>query len=204
MIYAYLRVSTAEQADDGYGLGAQREAIQRWADYRSFSDLAWTEDAGVSAQSLDRPGITSLLQGISRGDVLVVASLDRLSRSLVDFLGLIERSAAEGWALAVLDFDLDTSTANGRLVANLLMSIVQWEREMGAERTRAALAEARRNGKQLGRPSRLPSSVADRIHSLAGEHSQTAIADMLNADGIPTPAGFEHWSRQQISRVLRA
>ena len=114
--YGYLRCSTVEQAVAGYSIESQRRAI---AD--RYPDAQWVEDAGASGSTLDRPGLAGLLRVIGRGDTLVVSKLDRLSRSVVDFGALLALAKDSGWALAALDFGMDTSTPNGELVANVLM-----------------------------------------------------------------------------------
>lgn len=199
MIYAYCRVSTQEQGDVGHGLGAQREAIsQRYPDGVTF-----VEDV-ASASTLDRPGLSDLLDRITDGDTLVVAKLDRISRSVIDWCGLVERANDGGWTLVALDFNLDTGSVSGRFVATIMMAFAQMERELISERTKAGLAEAKRNGVQLGRPSRVPQSVQSMIRTMAYKGlSQRASADKLNADGVPAAEGGK-WSAQGIGRVIRA
>lgn len=84
-VLGYVRVSTTEQGDSGAGVAAQRAAIQAEADRRGWA-VDWIEDAGYSARSMKRPGISDALARLRRGeaDTLVVAKMDRLSRSLVD------------------------------------------------------------------------------------------------------------------------
>ncbi len=98
-VRAYVRVSTDRQADVGHGMDAQRNAIQGEADRRGWESLRWYTDGGQSGKDLDRPAMQRLLRDVRRGDVLVVAKLDRLSRSLVDFAGLMERAQRERWTL---------------------------------------------------------------------------------------------------------
>src|SRR3954468_6034799 len=119
-VFAYLRVSTVEQADSGLGLAAQRAAIVREAAHRGWDDVRWYEDGGYSGSSLDRPQMTVLLSRVRAGDVLVTAKVDRLSRSLVDFATLVERSQRERWSIVTLDLGLDLSTPQGEFVASIL------------------------------------------------------------------------------------
>lgn len=202
-VYAYLRVSTDSQAEDGYGLAAQRAAIEHEASYRGWDDMVWTEEA-KSGATLDRPQLMRLLNLIGRGDTLVVAKLDRLSRSVVDFGTLLERAKTSGWALSALDFGMDTSTPNGELVATVLMAVSQWERRTISQRTKDGLAVARARGVKLGRISAVPEGTRALIQGLsAAGHSQHQIAEQLNAEHVCAPAGGD-WSQQQVSRVLRA
>lgn len=76
----------------------------------------------------------------------MVYKLDRLSRSVIDAGHLLERAQREGWNVVALDFGLDLSTPNGKLVANVLTSVAEWEREMTALRTSEALAERQHRG----------------------------------------------------------
>lgn len=203
MIYAYLRVSTTEQADSGLGIAAQHSAIDREAESRGWRSVQYHEDAGASGASLERPGLTELLDVIDKGDVLVVSKLDRLSRSVMDFASLLERAKDEGWSLVALDFGMDTTTPQGELVANILMSVAQWERRVIGQRTKDGLAEAKRNGKRLGRPSRLPEITRGMIQARHRARSTPQhIANYLNEQGIPTVSGGR-WSRTQVSRVIR-
>ena len=104
-LLAYARVSTTEQADSGLGLDAQRHYIEVWAQAQRVApeSLHWFVDGGRSGSTMDRPDLQRLLGALRRGDRLVVAKLDRLSRSLLDFAELLQRSQREGWAIVALD-----------------------------------------------------------------------------------------------------
>ncbi len=114
----YLRVSTREQADSGAGLAAQRSAIAGEAERRGW-DVVWIEDAGESGKSMKRDGITRALAMLKRceASALVVAKLDRLSRSVIDFAGVMSVAGKQGWAVVALDLGVDMTTPAGRLVA---------------------------------------------------------------------------------------
>jgi DNA invertase Pin-like site-specific DNA recombinase len=206
-IIAYTRVSTAEQRDSGLGLDAQRHAILREAKARGWAeaDIDWVEDAGFSAKSLKRPGLAMALEALRRGDasVLVVAKTDRLSRSLLDFAGILQRAQRQGWALLALDSPADLTTAQGEAMASVMAVFAQLERRLIGERTSAAMAAARERGITLGRPRLLPEDVAVRI---AAEResgaSFRAIADGLNADGVPTAQGGQQWYAATVRKVL--
>ena len=101
-VVGYLRVSTREQAESGLGLDAQRRAIEAEAVRRGW-EVTWYADEGWSAATLNRPGLTLALRALKRGEVdaLVVAKLDRLSRSAVDFGGLLRLATRQRWAVAV-------------------------------------------------------------------------------------------------------
>ena len=200
MIYAYCRVSTQEQGDHGHGLSAQRATIsQHYAD----EVLEWVEDV-ASGSTLDRPGLDDLLGRIEQGDSLVVAKLDRISRSVIDWCNLVERSTEEGRSLVALDFNLDTGTSAGRFMAHIMVAFAQMERELISERTIAGLAAAREKGVQLGRPSSVSEETRRSIIEMDGaQYTQQEIANSLNLAGIPAAMGGR-WFYQGVGRVLRA
>ena len=203
-VRAYQRVSTREQAESGLGLDAQREAIERWA-ARSGHDLIWYVDAGESGRSLDRPGVTRLLADLRRGDILVVSKLDRISRSLLDFAGLLQRSQREGWSVVALDLGLDLGTATGRLVAGVMASVAEWERATIGARTSDAMREAKRRGRLPGRRSALPLAVQDRLIELDDDGMLTLRerCDLLNAEGVPTATGLR-WATGSLHAATRS
>lgn len=203
-VLGYVRVSTEEQATSGLGLADQRRAIAAEADRRGCH-VEWVEDAGYSARDLRRPGVATALDRLASGEArtLVVSKLDRLSRSLVDFAGLMARAQKQGWALVALDLGVDTTTASGELVANVMAAVAQWERRIISDRTKAALAMKRAEGVRLGRPLTLAPALRQRI---AGERAKgvslRAIAAGLNADGVPTAHGGAHWRPSTVRGVL--
>lgn len=204
-VVGYVRVSTEEQADSGAGLGAQRLAVAQGAAVRGWEVVEVVEDAGASAKSLKRPGLRRALGMIEAGeaDVLMVAKLDRLSRSLLDFTALMEQSRRQGWSLVALDLGVDTSTPAGEMLANVLATFAQFERRLIGQRTKEALAVKRAEGVRLGRPRTLPAKVVDRIRSLRAEGlSLKAIAEELNGADVPTAQGGAHWHPSTVRVVL--
>ena len=203
----YLRVSTEEQANSGLGLGAQRDAIQRYADVYGW-DVTYYEDAGLSAKSLDRPQLQAALARVNvlpkRRDVdgIVVAKLDRLSRSVHDFSGVLKLAAARKWALVAIDLGVDTSTPTGKLVANVVVSVAEFEREVIGERTSAAMQAAKRQGRHMGRVSRLPQRTCDRLLILRATHTLAATAAQLNEEGLATALGGS-WSANAVAKVQK-
>jgi DNA invertase Pin-like site-specific DNA recombinase len=208
-VIGYIRVSTIEQADSGAGLEAQRAAIGAEAQRRGWQLLTIFEDH-VSGKSLNgRHELKKALAQLKdrQADALVVAKLDRLSRSVVDFGEMLKKSRKQNWALVALDFDLDTSTPAGKMVANVMMSVAEWEREVIGQRTREGLAAKRAAGTlkgPIGRPRSIGLALERRILRLrrAGKSFQ-AIADRLTAEGVPTPGGGLAWSWGTIERVVR-
>lgn len=206
-VATYCRVSTSEQADSGAGLAAQRRALEEEAARRGWTLVETFEDAGASGKSLSgRAGLQAALEVVEAGraDALAVAKLDRLSRSVVDFAGLVARAQHRGWALVALDLGLDMTTPAGGLVANVMASVAEWERRVIAERTRAALAERRAAGVQLGRPRAMSSESVARVRELAALGLSSAeIARRLNREAVPTPTGRGRWHPPGVRRALR-
>ena len=213
-VVTYARVSTEEQGESGAGLEAQRkatrdEALRRgweWNNNHDYYDVA-------SGKTLERPALEQALDylaGASRsrfyeGDlVLMVAKLDRLTRSIGDFSDLLERSRQEGWSIVALDLGVDTTTPTGELVANVMMSVAQWERRIIGQRTKEALAVRREQGVVLGRPVEVDPAIADRIVRLRTDEalSYAAIADVLNGLSIPSPRG-SRWSPATVLRIYQ-
>jgi DNA invertase Pin-like site-specific DNA recombinase len=165
------------------------------------------EDAGYSAKDLRRPGIMDLLHRLSKGEVgtLIVAKLDRLSRSLLDFSTLMEKSRREGWALVALDLGVDTTTPAGEMMANVLATFNQFERRLIGQRTKEALSVKRSQGVRLGRPRVLADEVVARILSEREEgRTLAAIATGLNGDGVPTAQGGREWHPSTVRGVVEA
>ncbi|MGH7748552.1 MAG: recombinase family protein, partial [Candidatus Dormibacteria bacterium] len=126
-------------------MDAQRHTIRSACDQRGWTLWAVYEDAGISSTAALRPGLESALAACrSRpAALLIVAKLDRLSRSILEFATLVEHMKHEPWRLVALDLGVDTTTPNGEFVANVMSSFAQFERQMISVRTKEALAAAR-------------------------------------------------------------
>lgn len=202
----YRRCSTREQGDSGLGLQAQENALAATIKAKGWTSVADFHDVHSGKTTNGRKALRAALAMLDRGDaeVLVVAKLDRLSRSVKDFATLLERASGNGWKLKMLDPDVDTSTATGEMVAGILAQVVQWEGRIISERTRDALAVLKDRGTRLGRPVTLPSAVSARIVALrASGASLQAIADQLNGEGVPTAHGGSQWWPKVVRDVLR-
>jgi DNA invertase Pin-like site-specific DNA recombinase len=205
-VMGYLRVSTREQAESGAGLSAQRACIEAEASRRGWSVL-WVEDKGESGKSLRRKGLQEALTGLKAGraEALVVAKLDRLSRSVQDFAGVLALARRQKWGVVALDLGVDTTTPSGRLVAHVLAAVAEWERDVIAQRTRDALAERRAAGVKLGRERVCDAATVARIMSdVALGWRPPTIARRLDADRVPTPAGGKRWHPSTVARIIAA
>lgn len=207
-LVSYGRVSTEEQKVSGLGLEVQRDALDREFAYQgdAWERVAHFEDEGLSGSNLERPELLRALDEIAHGnaDGIVVSKLDRLTRSVVDFGELLEWLAAAEGVLVAIDFKLDTSTASGMMVAQILVVVSEWERRTIAERTTNALAAKRAAGEIVGR-----ASVADRpelvelIRTLADSGlSLHAIARQLNDEDVPTIRGGTQWRASSVQTIL--
>jgi DNA invertase Pin-like site-specific DNA recombinase len=203
-VVGYTRVSTEEQAASGLGLEAQRAAILAEVERRNLDLVEIFEDAGASARTLGRPGLSAALDALDggEGDVLMVAKLDRLTRSVHDATSLMARAEQSGWGLVALDAPVDTTTPQGAAMAQVIAVFAELERKMIGQRTRDALAVRRAQGVRLGRPPTVPPEVVSRI---VGERRSgvtwRTIAERLDADEIPTGQGGTRWWPSTVRAV---
>jgi DNA invertase Pin-like site-specific DNA recombinase len=185
---AYLRVSTDKQADRGVSLDAQRSKVAAYAELYDLEIVEVIVDAGVSAKTLDRPGLTRALGMLRKGeaDALLVVKLDRLTRSVRDLGELVERHFAPGKAaLLSVGEQIDTRSAAGRLVLNVLASVSQWEREAIGERTAAAMQHKAACGEFTGGEVPYGWKVANgRLEPVPAEQTVIAEARRLRAAGV--------------------
>jgi len=217
----YVRVSTDKQADRGVSLEAQQEKIRAMATVHSADLIDIVIDAGESAKHLDRPGMERVLAMVRAGavDTVIVAKLDRLTRSVRDLADLLELFTRRGVSLVSVAESLDTGSASGRLVLNIMVSVSQWEREAIGERTRDAMRHKIRQGEWVGNapygyqlaadkrhvePELQEQKVLGRIQRLrdAGR-SLRQIAVVLNRSGVRTRSGSP-WRFEYVARVVKA
>lgn len=216
-IVAYIRVSTNEQATEGVSLDAQRERLNAYCTAMGWNSPEIVEDAGVSAKTLDRPGLQRILEGVKRKQVdrLLVVKLDRLTRSVADLSPLLKTLEKGSCELVSLGESLDTSNAAGRLMLNLLVSVSQWEREAIAERTKTALRHKRGNrtvynheplgfkrvGENLERVDSEYQTACDILSLYRSGHGLNAIARQMNTHKVPTKAGGK-WYASTVKRII--
>jgi len=148
----YVRVSTEEQAREGLSLDAQEEKIRAYCTAKGWRLVRIYRDEGFSGKDLNRPALQEMLRDLKADGIqaVVVAKLDRLTRSVRD-LGYLIDDLFDGVALASVEESLDTTTAGGRFVLNILGAVAQWERETISERTRNTLRFKREHGEWVGR-----------------------------------------------------
>ena len=209
---AYFRVSTDRQGKSGLGLEAQREAVMsflnggRWTLIGEFTEVE-------SGKHADRPELEKALAACKKQRAkLVIAKLDRLSRNLA-FIAAIMESGVEFVVV-------DNPHAN-KLTVHILAAVAQHEREMISERTKAALAAAKKRGQVLGNPNlgdaaklgtaavkrnarRFAANIRPIIEEImrAGATSHNAIAAKLNERNVKTARGGI-WTHVQVGAILR-
>lgn len=211
----YARVSTDRQADFGVSLEAQTEKIRAMAVVQGAELLEVIIDAGESAKSLNRPGMARLLALVDSGsiDVVIVAKLDRLTRSVKDLGELLERFQKRGVSLVSVAESLDTGTAAGRLVLNVMGSVAQWEREIIAERICEAMNHKKSRNECVGNirfgfrlsadrrhvePDEAEQAILSTMKDLRGlGYSLAEVADALNAQGYRTRRGTQ-WRLEYV------
>jgi DNA invertase Pin-like site-specific DNA recombinase len=217
---AYIRVSSTDQAENGHSLAVQREKVELYAKLHGLELVAVIEDAGVSAKTLDRPGLNRALAMLDQGKAtaLLVCKLDRLTRRVADLGKLIENHFSERSKVALMSVadSIDTRSAAGRLVLNVLASVSQWEREIIVERTTDTMQSLKASGKVYSRPTvgfdaidgKLITNDAEqaliaRIRALkAAGTSLAKIADQLNADKVPTKRGGAAWHASTVKKIV--
>lgn len=201
---SYARVSTDKQGEGGLGIESQQNAVRAYIDAHGWA-IAGTYVEVASGKSADNRAQLGRAFGqleLGYADVLVVAKLDRLSRSLVDFAQMMARAKREGWSIVALDIGVDTSTLNGELVANIIMALAQWERQLIGQRVKAALDIAVERGTKMGRPSGVAvDTLAAIVARRAEGKSYAVIAASLNEAGVPTPQGGATWQKSTVRHL---
>jgi DNA invertase Pin-like site-specific DNA recombinase len=214
----YCRVSTDQQCERGVSLAAQAQKVRAMALVHGAELVAVIQEGGESAKTLDRPGMQRVLAMVDRRQVqaVIVAKLDRLTRSVRDLCELLELLERRGVALISVAESLDTGSASGRLVINIMAAVSQWEREAIGERTRDALRHKRSQGERVGNiafgyrlaadgkhvePDPGEQTVLEEIRRLRGAGvSMRRIAAALNSRALRTRRGTA-WRLEHVARI---
>ncbi len=206
-VIGYIRVSTSMQAEEGVSLQAQTARLQAYAVAMNL-ELVRIETDDISAKNMDRPGLQAGLQALDAGEAsgLLIFKLDRLTRSVRDLSTLLEDYFHRFALLSVCDA-IDTRTATGRMILNVLTSVAQWEREACSERTKAALSHLKSQGKTLGQKP-LTALVPDSVQKIqqlyaTGLYSKRRLCKEANRLQIPTARGNNaKWHPTSIDAAL--
>jgi DNA invertase Pin-like site-specific DNA recombinase len=217
----YIRVSTEEQADSGLSLESQRARIKAQSEANGWTLAGIYEDAGISAKTLNRPGLHAALKQLRPGRVLVALKLDRLTRSVPDLYELDALVSDRGGEWASISEHIDTTTATGRMMRTFIATIAEWERGIIAERTAAALGEKKVRREHLGAPplgykviegadgAKIVVEDSDEMQTVclvrelrAAGQSLRQIAAGLEASGRKTKRGGQ-WSAAAVRNLLK-
>ena len=182
-VIGYTRVSTEEQSRSALSLESQETKIRAYCPIYDLDLVRIVSDPGCSGKDLDRPGMAEVLAALRRRkggiDGVVIVKLDRLTRSIGDWDDLIREffQPRAGKRLFSVGDSIDTGTAAGELVLNVLMAVAQWERKAIAERTSDALQAKIRRGERCGR---------DPLRLRSGRRRQDTHPQRERAGGDPT------------------
>lgn len=225
------RVSTDDQEEEGVSLDAQESKIRAYCKLYDIELVAIFYDIG-SGKNMDREGLQKALQMLREGqaDGIVVAKLDRLTRNVGDFQCLISDYFGEkaGFTLCSVDQQINTLTANGRMVLNIIMSVFQWERETISERTKDGLRHKKAKGERVGSVPYGKDLAADGVTLVDNAVEQhylewmkhlrkegdgcAAIARWLNEQGVSTKKAGQiiggkpvsgKWTAKTVTRILQ-
>ena len=203
----YTRVSSGEQGLSGLGLEAQ---AAKCSDYTSRQGIEVIETlaevkSGKSVKA--RPVLCEALSRLKAGeaDVLVVAKLDRLSRSLFDFATLLQRAEREGWSVVLLDLGVDTTTPVGRMQAQIVASVAEFERARISERCSDAAKAKKARGQRVGGVGVTPMSTIQKVVELRSKgFTLAAIANEFNTSGVATGRGGAKWYPSSVKALLES
>ena len=151
---AYCRVSTEEQADEGFSIEGQTDKLRLYASLRDLGEVTVITDPGLSGKYLKRPGLQQLLAAVEAGHVshVILWRLDRLSRNLGDLILLADLFGECGVGLHSVSENLDLSSASGRMFYNVLGSFAQYFREQLSENVKMGNERAVKEGRWINRP----------------------------------------------------
>lgn len=148
----YIRVSTEEQAREGFSLGSQTGKIQAYCTLKDWRLMRLYVDDGFTGKDDDRPEYQRMMAAMSTWDGVIVIKLDRIHRNLRNFLAMTDTFRAKGKEFVSIYESLDTSTAVGRFVVVIFAALAQLESEQIGERTSWGMAQAKKEGVHVGRP----------------------------------------------------
>src|SRR3990172_3285507 len=179
-IAGYCRVSSDKQANEGMSIEVQESQIRKYAELYDVELMEIVVDAGESAKNLKRPGMQKIIGLMDSGlcDGILMVKLDRLTRSVKDLCYLLEKYFSKDKILISVQEKIDTNSAMGRMVMNVVMSISQWEREATSERTKAILQHKKGNGERIGNIPFGYKLASDGVH-LEEDLSEQRVIDFI-------------------------
>ena len=213
----YVRVSTEDQAREGYSLDAQERRLIGYCTLRELEIVDIYRDEGFSGTNTGRPEYQRMMAEMDRWDAVMVVKMDRIHRNSVNFTKMMDEFSCNGKQFISLTDKFDTGTAMGRFVMDIIQRMAQLESEQIGERVKTAMTQKAESGDgPMGSPApygyrysngelvivEAEAEVVRRIFELyqAG-NSMGDIASSLTNASIPTKTKAQ-WSRQTISRIL--
>ena len=200
----YTRVSTDKQVSNGLSLDSQQDVIREAAKSRALKLGTIYTDAGISGSTITaRPALNEALQELAQGRAagLIVCKIDRICRSTLDYINLLDRAEKEHWTLLCLDAPFDASTPQGRMVAQIMAVFAEFERQLIRQRTRDGMAAKKKAGILPGPGSVLSEELVSEIKARHGKgETAYSIAKDLNRRGIKSATG-KTWKPAVITKV---
>ncbi len=213
----YARVSTEDQAKEGFSLAAQLEKLRSYCKARDWKIAAEYVDDGYSGRNTNRPAYKKMMEEIDSWDILLVMKMDRIHRNSKNFMLMMEELRKKGKEFVSMTESLDTSTAMGRFVMDIIQRIAQLESEQIGERVYIGMRQKAKQGKGiLGSPPPYGYTYRDgKLAVVDGEarvvkkmfemyldgHSLKEIEEWLNKNGIKTKKGGR-WGKKTVARIL--
>lgn len=180
-VAGYIRVSTKQQKKDE-SHEKQRDRLERWAE-KNEHEIKVYEDVAVSGQAKDREDYNDLMNNLEKYDGVVVRELSRFGRNLQKVLNDIDKLEEKGVEFISLRDNIDTTTAQGKLFFNIKTSFNQYWSDLAREQAREMVQRRREQGKEIGRPQKLPKKEIEEIKNLHNEGvSYRAISKLTNVD----------------------
>ena len=211
----YIRVSTEDQAREGFSLGEQEERLKEFCKFKRYNIYKVYQNAGISAKNDKRPAYQEMIEDVKKGNinVIVALKLDRLTRSVYDIEKLMKFVNDYECDIDCMADESNTTTSNGRMVMRIMTSVSQNEIEKCSERTKFGMAGAIKNGHIPNRtglgfkrenkklvPDPLTKDIIVRIFDLYLEgKSHQAIANIYNKEKV---LGKTNWYDSTIQKIL--
>lgn len=205
----YVRVSTTMQAEEGHSLEAQQQSIFDYCRYQKLEFSRFYRDEAISGGHMDRPQLTKMLEELQPGNVVIVVSISRLSRSIKDTQEIIGIIRSKGASLCILDLNVDTSTATGELMLNMMASFAQFERKQTAERISTTMSNMAREGKLVTKPSFGYKVIKDgKVSQVVEDPDEQAVINtirtILHSDPVATPTQIAKLLSTQGIRIRKS
>ena len=213
----YMRVSTEDQAKEGFSLPEQKERLEALCKFKNWKIIDYYEDAGISAKTGNhRPEFDRMIEDAKKGKIntVIALKLDRLTRSIYDWENMLNMSEKYKFDLVCANDEINTTNANGKMITRIMMSVSQNEIERTSERTKVGMAGAIKQGHIPGlcpigyrrtqnktiEPDPLTKDIVIRIFNLYFEgKSYSTIANIFNEEKVLNKT---NWRDVRILKIL--